>query len=496
MAMIEFKNNAQLDTEEAARLAVEKEARDRQTRPVITGLSSYLMGLWEAAKDAKDPIETILIESLRQLRGEYDPDKQAEITASGAPETFMMLTDEKCSAVSSWINDILFPGGDKPWGIKPTPVPDLNPAQAEQIKGSVLMEMQNTVRYELLVSMQSGQITDQAQAQQFVLQALESRAQEVAHEIREGMEAAAKEARDRIEIKLHDVVLEAGWEDAVSEAIDDIVTFKAGIVKGPVLRKKKRLKWNTVAPDSETDQGYQPNRPAAIVSDEVSIDFNRVSPFDVYPLPNSKTPQDGMIERHRLSRKYLTSLIGVKGFDDEAIRLVLQDYGSGGGGSWLLVSIDTLRQKLEDRPDEWRSPEQNIDALQFWVNVQGLLLLHYGMSPEDIQDPFADYPVEAWLIGRYVIKAEVNGDPLGRVPYNFASFRKRPGSIWGSGVPEIIRDSQSACNASARAIIANMGISSGPQVMVDQSQLPPGARVTSLYPWKVPESCIRWIFFK
>lgn len=78
------------------------------------------------------------------------------------------------------------------------------------------------------------------------------------------------------------------------------------------------------------------------------------------------------------------------------------------------------------------------------------------------------------LIGNYVIKAEINGDPMGRVPYNFASFRKRNGSIWGAGVPEIIKDSQDACNAAARAMINNMAISSGPQVMVDVSQLPPG----------------------
>ncbi|HEX9972309.1 MAG TPA: hypothetical protein VGD14_09580 [bacterium] len=483
MAMIEFKNNAQIAAEEASKIQAEKDARERQVRPVITSLSSYLMGLWEAAKESKSTVEEAMIKSLRQLRGEYDPDKLAEIRAANAPEIFMMLTDEKCSAVSSWINDILFPGGEKPWGIKPTPVPELNQAQQEQIKGTVIMEMRNTVRQELMMSMQSGQIVDETQARQFVMQALEARAQEVATEIRESMEAAAKEARDRIETKLHDVVIESGWEDAMSESIDDVVIFKAGIIKGPVLRRKKRLKWKSPEQGS-IDQGYQQPNQAVEVTDEISIDFNRVSPFDVYPLPNAKTPQDGMVERHRLSRKFLTSLLGVKGYDEDAIKFVLQDYGRG-GGAWLSVPIDTIRQTLEDRPNEWRSTEQNIDALQFWVNVQGLLLLQYGMSPEDIQDPFADYPVEVWLIGRYVIKAEINGDPLGRVPYNFASFRKRPGSIWGAGVPEIIIDAQSACNASARAIVANMGIASGPQVMVDQAQLPPGARVTSLYPWKV-----------
>jgi hypothetical protein len=87
------------------------------------------------------------------------------------------------------------------------------------------------------------------------------------------------------------------------------------------------------------------------------------------------------------------------------------------------------------------------------------MLLEYGMTPEQIEDPFADYSVEIWLIGRYVIKAEINGDPMGKVPYHFASFRKRNGSLWGSGVPEVISDCQDAVNAAARSLINNMAIS-------------------------------------
>lgn len=487
MPMIEFKNNAQLDAEEAALLEAEKEARERQNRPVITSLAAYVRSCWEAAKEAKQPIEESLIASLRQRKGEYPPDKLRTIRDQGGSEIFMMLTDEKCSAVTSWLSDILFPGTDKPWGIAPTPVPDLTQEQTQKIKQAVLAEAQGRAKQELIGMIQAGQITDQAQAAQFMLEAMNTRFDEMAGEIREQMESAAKEARDRVETKLHDVVVESGWEAAVHDALDDIVTFKAGIVKGPVLRRKKQMKWKSrtqPSPDG-MDAGFAPQSASVEVVDVVSIDFNRVSPFDVYPLPGARTPQDGIIERHRLTRKFLTSLIGVKGYDDEAIQMVLKDYGSSGQTDWLAVPGDFIRQDLEDRPNEWRSPEPLIDALQFWGNVQGLTLLQYGMSPEEIEDPFNDYSVEVWLIGSYVIKAEVNGDPLGRVPYNFASFRKRNGSIWGAGVPEVIKDAQDACNAAARALINNMGISSGPQVMIDVAQLPAGENITDLYPWKL-----------
>ncbi|RLB94825.1 MAG: hypothetical protein DRH26_00050 [Deltaproteobacteria bacterium] len=504
-----FTPNQALDQREAEQAKAEQEAKERQRRPIITSLAGYVRTVFEASREAKQKIEQEDIESLRQRNGIYSPAKLTEIRANGGSEIFMMLTDEKCSAVTSWLADILFPGGETPWSVSPTPVPDLKPEQQAEIEQAVQAEFQAEImaaiqanfQAEVVQAINSGQINSDAEASQFmqakaaelfnpamIQEEMQARAEEMGQEIRQDMESKAKEARDRVETKLQDVIVEAGWENAVHEALDDISTFKAGVIKGPVLRHKKKMKWLSPQPQdgmvvTEEFQG-KANQVVEVV-EEVSIDFNRVSPFDIYPLPNARIPEDGLIERHRLTRRYLTSLIGIKGYDDDAIRMVLKEYGTAGQFTWLSISNDQTRQDLENRPNEWRSPEAMIDALQFWGNVQGLKLLEYGMSPEEIEDPFSDYAVEVWLIGNYVIKAEINGDPLGRVPYHFASFRKRNGSIWGAGPPEIIRDSQEACNATARAMINNLAISSGPQVTVDVSQLPPGTNITDLKPWKI-----------
>jgi hypothetical protein len=41
------------------------------------------------------------------------------------------------------------------------------------------------------------------------------------------------------------------------------------------------------------------------------------------------------------------------------------------------------------------------------------------------------------------------------------------------------------CNAAARALVNNMGISSGPQVEVNVERLPPNEDITTLTPWKI-----------
>ncbi len=477
MPMVELIPNQELEAQEDREADFQADVRERQNQPVITSLAAYVRQCWQAAKDAKQPIEEKMLAALRARRGEYDPKKLSQIQDFGVSQIYMMLTDEKSAAVTSWLSDILFPAGDKPWGIKPTPVPDISQEQEQAIKAEVIGQAQGSLKQELTMMLQNGQITDEDQARQFMLQGMQEQAEELGKTIQQKMERAAKEARDRIETKLHDVVIESGWEEAMHDTIDDIATFPAGVIKGPVLRYQKSLKWPGEGQGEIVGQ--------AQISNEVRIEFNRVSPLDIYPMPNARKAEDGILERHRMTRKYLASLIGVDGYDEDAIRLVLSEYGQGSLGNWLNAGNDTVRQELENRYNEDISPEANIDALQFWGNVQGLKLLEYGMSPNLIDDPLNDYAVEVWLIGNYVIKAQINGDPLGRVPYHFASFRKRNGSIWGAGVPEIIADVQEASNAAARALVNNMGIASGPQVVVDVAQLPPGENITDLHPWKV-----------
>jgi len=120
-----------------------------------------------------------------------------------------------------------------------------------------------------------------------------------------------------------------------------------------------------------------------------------------------------------------------------------------------------------------------------WDEVNGSLLREWGMSEADVPDKDLSYSCEIWLIGNTVIKAVLNYDPVARKPYYIASYESKPGSVDGNGVADLCRDSQAMVNATARAMSNNMGISSGPQVGVNVSRMPPGEDITALYPWKI-----------
>jgi len=491
--MVPVVTNNQLRAKEDAELKAKKEAQERQGRPFILGLVHDLRDKWDAAKAAKHEIEQEMLTDIRNRKGVYSAAKLAEINKQGGSAIFMMLGEEKASAVTAWLKDIYFGNpNNKIWGTKTTPVPELNPAQKAQIVEKVMAEAQTEMRAMVEAEIQQGLIKTNQQAKERFSMMMVERMEELAGEVQEAEQAAANKAENRIETKLDDIIVESGFNKVLQLLLDDINTFKCAILKGPIQMSKKKIVWDHRPPGqgpahaqlpAPGQEGGKPERPVK-VKDVLSWKFERVSAMDIYPLPDAENFDQGFFQRHRLTKSALYAMKKIPGFDSDAIDLVLRDY-TAGAVDWLNVSIDHARQRLEDRPDEWRKTGGKIDALQFWGDIQGLQLLQYGMDPEKIEDPMVSYKCEVWLIDKYVIKAELNGNPLGKVPYFKTSFRRNNGSFWGKSTLSLIKDSIDACNASARNMLNNAAISSGPQVGVDYSQIREGDHVTGMYPWKV-----------
>jgi hypothetical protein len=64
------------------------------------------------------------------------------------------------------------------------------------------------------------------------------------------------------------------------------------------------------------------------------------------------------------------------------------------------------------------------------------------------------------------------------------SFEKLPGTPVGNGLTDIVIDLQEAANSTMRALVNNMGMSSGPQVVVNDDRLDPAENGEDMMPWK------------
>lgn len=453
--LVMVKSNSDLEADRVSKA----DAEMQQNAPFITGLAAKIKSNWEVARFARNTIEERIIDALRRRNGEYDPEKLAQIRSQGGSEIYMMLTSIKCRAAIAWVNDILFPAGDKPWKVGPTPIPELDENTNASIQEYVIAEAQQW----------------QMEAQQVLPpEALQERISMLKDQMSERMQEEADKIAERMDKKIEDQTQEGGWESAMKEVINDVITYPVGILKGPIVRKRKTLKW-------ERDEN---GKTVPVKGKDFRLEWQRVAPFDIYPSPSSKDINDGyLFERHRLRRADLVAMKGVPGYNSDAIDLVLEAYGRGGLREWLWR--DQERAWLEKRPNEWLNYDDTMDALEFWGSVSGRLLLEWGMTPDKITDPNEEYEVNAWMIGSYVIRAVINEDPLGHRPYDKCSFEEIPGAFWGLGVPEIMKDVQDICNAAARSLVNNMAIASGPQVEVHTDRVPIGEDITSLHPWKI-----------
>lgn len=458
--VLPIEGNASIQAREKLEEAEAEERRKLET--AVTGLAGYVKGLWSDAHRAKHDVEQRMLASVRQRRGIYDPQVLTEIRKFGGSEVYMMLTSNKCRTATAWLKDaILGQGEDKPWTIAPTKEPEISPEDEQAV-------MQEAVNIALQVEQSMNvEITPQ------IMKEISDRVQSdfVQHIYKE-----ANEKLRRMETKMEDQLQEGGFIKAIEDCIDDVSTFPTAILKGPVIRKKKRLSWKETG-----DGGYEP-----VVEDTLVEEWERVDPFMLYPSPQSSGIGDGyLFERHRLSRGELEAMKGVEGYSLKEIDEVLLLYGTGGLNNWL--SIDSERSHAEGKESqvEVNNADELIDALQFWGSVQGKRLKEWGMSDEDIPDETKEYKVELWLIGANVIKAVINPHPLAQLPYYTASYEEIPGTFWGNAPTDLIRDCQAVCNATARAIVNNVGIASGPQVDINTDRLPAGEDITEMYPWKI-----------
>jgi hypothetical protein len=435
--------------------AAQRESAEKQMTPMIQGLAAHVRHRWEVMRDHKrDTVEDRLSACVRARNMEYDPSKMAEIREQGGSEIFMGIVSTKCRTATAWLRDTLLgTGADKPWSLNATPVPEVPPEVAANLQRIMAANLQQYYSA-------GNQPLDPMELRQLAAGMKDTATRAMKHE-------AAKRV-DRMELKMEDQLAEGGWVKALYEFTNDLATFPFAVLKGPIPRKRKAMK-------------YVKGGLAAV--DVLRDEWERVDPYKFYYAPWGDDIQNmPVMELHHLTREDVEAMLGVEGYDEASIRSLLTDFGSGGFG-WLDHDDSEMESVTGKDFDEAHSDV--VAALQLWDSIPGDMLLEWGLSEEDIDDPQKSYPCEVWMVNNTVIKAVLNYDPLGRKPYYLTSFEKVPGRIDGNGVADLCIDAQNMCNAAARALANNMGISSGPQVGVNVSRLPAGEDITQMYPWKI-----------
>lgn len=421
----------------------------------LTNLAAHIRTQFDAYKQHRNSSSgwsNRLLAALRAFNGEYDAEKLAQIKQFGGSEVYGRMIAMKCRGASSLLRDVYL-SPDRPWGLEPPADPDIPPEIIQTISQLVGVEAQTNA--------QNGQPSD-----------LNSIRDRTLHLMEAARQAAKKRAAQQAEIaedKIDELLTEGKFYIALAEFLVDLPLFPFACIKGPVVRIVPSVVWTNGK---------------ALVQQKPKLFWQRVSPFDLWWTPGASDIEDAScIERTRVTRADLNDLLDLPGYNQEAIRAVLDEYGRGGlNDDWDTTDAERAQQESRENPVYNRSGL--ITCLEFHGNVQGRMLLEYGMDAKAIPDPLRDYMVQAWLIGRHIIKVQFSPSPRKRHPYFITSFEKVPGTPVGNALPDILEDIEQVSNATLRALVNNLSIASGPQVVINTDRLAPDEDGEDMYPWK------------
>ena len=422
-------NGAAVDSDDTAK-----------TQAVADALGQMLHGRFVETRDARREKEDEWIEALRAYNGQYDATKTGEIGPNRS-KVYVHLTRTKTLTAYSRIIDLMLGHGDN-WAIDPTPEPDLSEDAMQAMYG--------------MAEQSAPGVNLSREEVEFLSDFL------------------AKEAAKKMMRRIKDQLLDARYEHLFKMFVLEMCIFGTGILKGPVIKMSRTPRWTAVNGEYELSE------------DEKTVPgLDSPSVFDVYPDHYATTVEDciGIFERHVVTTQMFRDLIGNPGFDDVAIEEIITANPQGNHEDYI---HEQERRRIAGVNNS--SPVNNrFDLMEYWGQVRGSDLAAAGMEVA-AEDVTREFQANVWFCGHRTVKVQLNPLRPERLPYQLIPYERVPHQIHGIGVPFQMKDSQSVINASVRATLDNLGISSGPQVEVNMDLIDPVQMIVEMVRTPAPRT--------
>ncbi len=379
---------------------------------------------------------------------------------------FPNITGPFTDAAAARIADMLLPTDDRPWTIKPTPDPELMglAAQYEKPRPRTLRE-----------GVSEGIRGWFAKPRDDYQETAPMMSPEEAKEVLEQATETAKRAEKRIE----DWHVECQWHAQVRTVIEDAARIGVGILKGPVPKSTKRIKYRAPVTDIKTGE-------ETLGGIDVEVDENPISkhidPWNFYPDPGcGEDIQNGSYvwERDYLTKKQVRDLLLEKGYVKEQIMAVLEEGPIKAGPTYE----KTTPQAKEVSQEAAKTRSQKFEVWYMHGIAEKDDLEAAGADLEGLEDPHIACVIT--MINNRVIRAAQRVLDHGGYPYDVMVWRRRSGHWSGTGVARMIRVAQKIVVGATRNLMDNAGIAAGPMIIFKHGTVVPSDGVASIAPRKV-----------
>jgi hypothetical protein len=353
----------------------------------------------------EDTQDNTFVETLK-----LGPSNRGNKAATPRSRVVINIVRPKVDQAVARMCEILLPTDDKNWGLKETPVPETVARMLGDLTPTVI----------------PGTSTDTGMT---------------ADDEAKSVVKAAKEACEAMSTAIDDTLTECHYNAEQRRGLEDGVRLGTMVMKGPFPSRKTAKVWIPA---------QAPGEQRLVLSESIVPASKAVDPWSVWFDPscgNNHQRGAGAWERSMVTRKELRALVGLPGYDSEAIRDVLREE-------------PTRVRVAEGRVTKTMS--QSDKSYELWSYIGELDADDmYGCSM-GTGDPLEDVAsVVILMVNDKCIGAMPSWVPDGSLPYDVWCWRVADDSPYGHGLPMEMESQQRVINSAWRMVMdgARMSIS-------------------------------------
>lgn len=426
---------------EAHRQTLESLLSARLRDAVNARRTSGIEDIWQEDEDQYQGIESAgQTDNQAPTQKRLSRARPASSSTSQRSRAYLNITKPKTDAGIGRVQEMLLPHDDKPWEVKPTPIPELDEAAAGRNPSQVTLEDGTQVSAK-----------DLATAKKF--------------EAEQGAELMA----DQIE----DWMVEGRVYGQMRRVIRDAGRIGTGVLKGPFPCARKDKKW-----------GIKQN--VALMSEIERIAPTSVakSVWDFFPDPScGENIHDGafVFDRDYLTGRRLRELARLPDYDKERIAQILKE-----GPGKRAAHDDRSSRERDGQASTLES--DTFEVFYYYGDIPPDILLSGGWVIPGFNDAqstpelaeqieqamqLSTVAIVATMINERVVRVSLNPLETGEFPFDVFCWEPVDGQPWGRGIPRKMATAQKMLNAATRAMLENAGMSAGPQIIIDRERIQP-----------------------
>ena len=427
------------DFEDAFAETPSQEERELEIAERLHVFASRLNTLASEQVAKRNQIEQRWLDDIRQYHGEYASDEQVKLKRAKGSEVFVNITRNKTNAAEARLQDMLFPTDDRNFSIQATPVPELD-----------------------YLSKQQPMAPEQEAPIQMARQ----------------LKAEAEEKAIAMQDVIDDQLLESRYHIKARDIIHDACQLGTAVLKGPIIIGRTKKRWD-VMPDGMS---------MLQIVEALEPTVERVDPWDFYPDMSAKNIAEAefVFERRRLSKKQLRDMANLPGVLVGQLREIVKE---GAKSTHIakdftddirnITGINTVGEGNKYEIWEYHGPISKSEL------VDAMSMSDDSMEREEIDELDDEIEATVFFCGNRVIKVSLNPMDSDERPFSVFNWEKDESSIFGFGVPCLMRSAQKVINASWRMMMDNAGLSVADQLVINKELLYPADGSWDMTPKKI-----------